>query len=89
MPLLKNVTKIKNYDNSTDTGRRARGPGLCRLLNTSRTNCFDGNGNRTEDIEEFDGDDIEDQGTGYNHCAGTNPVCVWGGGGVDWQLATS
>ena len=45
------------------TGRRVRGPGLCRLLNTSRTNCYDGNGNRTEDIEEFEGDDIEDQGT--------------------------
>ena len=39
-----------------------RGPGLCRLLNTTRTNCYDGNANRTEDIEEFDGDDIEDQG---------------------------
>ena len=45
------------------TGRRARGPGLCRLLNTSRTNCFDGNINRTEDIEEFEGEDIEDQGS--------------------------
>ena len=56
------VLKISDYCINYSTGRRARGPGLCRLLNTSRTNCFDGNMNRTEDIEEFEGDDIEDQG---------------------------
>ena len=56
------ILKTSDYLHYYSTGRRARGPGLCRLLNTSRTNCFDGNMNRTEDIEEFEGDDIEDQG---------------------------
>ena len=47
---------------NTERPARARGPGFCRLLNTSRADCWDGNVNRTDDIEEFDGDNIEDQG---------------------------
>ena len=48
-----------------NTGRPARGPGFCRLLNTSRAECWDGNTNRTDDIEDFNGDSIEDQGIHY------------------------
>lgn len=36
--------------------------GICRLINTSSSNCWDGTQNRTEDIEEFEGDDVLDQG---------------------------
>ena len=44
-------------------GRQSRGPGICRRLMTSRTNCWDGQRIRQVDIEEFAGDNIEDQGT--------------------------
>ena len=36
--------------------------GICRLINTTSSNCWDGTQNRTEDIEEFDGEDVLDQG---------------------------
>ena len=43
-------------------GRMDSGPGLCRLINTSSMNCWDGSQNRTNDIADFDDDDIIDQG---------------------------
>lgn len=44
-------------------GRQQRGPGLCRLLNTSTTNCWDGNQVAVnDDVEEFEADDILSQG---------------------------
>ena len=44
-------------------GRQERGPGLCRVLNTSTTNCWNGNQVVTNnDIEEFEADDILSQG---------------------------
>ena len=62
-----NINKLDNFKLATlciyvITGRRMRSSGLCRLLNTSRTNCWDGNQNRTTDIPDFDDDDIIDQG---------------------------
>ena len=44
------------------TGRAQRGPGLCRLVNTSETNCWDGNQVVTDDIDDFEADDILSQG---------------------------
>ena len=44
------------------TGRAQRGPGLCRLVNTSATNCWDGNQVVTDDIDDFEADDILSQG---------------------------
>ena len=45
------------------TGRQQRGSGLCRLLNTTSTNCWDGNQVVTDDIDDFEADDILSQGT--------------------------
>ena len=44
-------------------GRDVDGSGFCRLLNTRSNNCWDGSQNRTDDIDDFDDDDIIDQGT--------------------------
>lgn len=44
------------------TGRAQRGPGLCRLVNTSEINCWDGNQVVTDDIDDFEADDILSQG---------------------------
>lgn len=43
-------------------GRQQRGSGLCRLLNTSSMNCWDGNQVVTDDIDDFEEDDILSQG---------------------------
>ena len=43
-------------------GRDVDGSGFCRLLNTRSNNCWDGSENRTDDIDDFDDDDIIDQG---------------------------
>ena len=52
---------------------RPFGPHICRyLVNTAPSNCWDGDREREEDIEEYTNDDIVGQGV----C-----VCVCGGGG--------
>lgn len=38
------------------------GPGFCRLINTSSSDCWDGLTVRSDDIDEFDGETIKDQG---------------------------
>lgn len=42
---------------------RGRGPGICRRLALRRTNCWDGDNERGIDIDDFDFDDIDGQGT--------------------------
>ena len=39
------------------------GPGICRRLSLRRGNCWDGDSRRDDDIDEFDADNIDGQGT--------------------------
>ena len=43
-------------------GREEFGPGVCRLINTSSSDCWDGSMVAEEDIDEFKGTTITDQG---------------------------
>ena len=55
-------------------GREVNGSGFCRLLNTRSNNCWDGSEIRTDDIDDFDDDDIIDQGMYVKHTTCTHKI---------------